>query len=461
MAEYKVQIYRGTILGLLVTAILLVGLKTSAGNNTSPKNVQFPCLREQADIQQEWLKLRLERNLPAIMRKYHIPMWLMICRHQMEDRVFFSLVSPTIFAARRTTMYIFYDRGEKKGIERIALGDQSNGGLYTIYEDPEHPNRELIGDAQWEVLKKLILERNPEKIAIDVSEADALADGLTTGLHEKLIQMLGTELSTKLVPAYPVTLEYQEMRLPEMLPLYRNLLHINHSIVSRALSNEVITPGRTTDSDVAWWIRDEIKKDGLIGDQPHVAILRQGDASLRFKGSAKGTVIEPGDVIHIDFTVTGMRMNTDVQQVAYVLKPGEIDVPDGIKQAMKNTNRLQDIVISQIRRGRTGNEILVDVLAEMRKENIDGTVYCHSIGDHIHGAGPVIGYYDQQFPVPDRGELRIIPESWFAIELNAKTAVPEWNNEKLMIGLEDDAVVYGNGRVGWVLDHQTKFHLIR
>src|SRR5271169_5933289 len=97
----------------------------------------LPPLRQQAEIQQEWLRLRLERNLPVLMRKHGVAMWIVACREYAEDPAFFSLVSPTVFAARRTTIYVFFDRGPDKGIERLALGGESNGGLYTVYRDPD------------------------------------------------------------------------------------------------------------------------------------------------------------------------------------------------------------------------------------------------------------------------------------------------------------------------------------
>src|SRR5690242_171976 len=122
-------------------------------SSQSPK--PLPPMREQAEIQQQWLKLRLDRELPKLMRKHHVQMWLVICREYNEDPVFYSLVSPTVFAARRRTIYVFYDRGQEKGVERLALGGGSNGGLYTVYRDPEAEGHEIYGEGQWVLLKKL------------------------------------------------------------------------------------------------------------------------------------------------------------------------------------------------------------------------------------------------------------------------------------------------------------------
>ena len=147
----------------------------------------LPPLREQAQIQQEWLRLRLERHVPALMRKHGAQMWIVACREYAEDPAFFSLVSPTVFAARRTTIYVFYDRGKDQPIERLALGGDSNGGLYTVYRDPNSANREIYGESQWRLLRKLVDERHPAKIAVDISPVHAFSDGLTVGMRDEAV----------------------------------------------------------------------------------------------------------------------------------------------------------------------------------------------------------------------------------------------------------------------------------
>src|SRR6185295_15298203 len=184
------------VLSFAIAATLLAGSLIAAD---APK--PLPSLREQAEIQQQWLKLRLERVLPTLMRKHSVAMWLVICREYNEDPVFFSLVSPTTFAARRRTIHVFFDRGEEKGIERLALGGGSNGGLYTVYRDPDAQNREIYGETQWTLLKKLIDERNPATIAVNISHTHAFADGLSSGEREKLEATLGPAYLPRLVRA--------------------------------------------------------------------------------------------------------------------------------------------------------------------------------------------------------------------------------------------------------------------
>jgi hypothetical protein len=410
-------------------------------------------VREQAGIQQQWLKLRLERVLPRLMRKHKVKMWIVICREYNEDPVFFSLVSPTTFAARRRTIYVFNDVGEKEGVERLALGGGSNGGLYTVYRDPEIENRELYGEGQWALLKKLVTERNPENIAVNISSTHAFSDGLSASEREKLEAVLGSEYTKRIIRAEELPLEYIETRLPEMMPTYKGMMENVHSLIRRAFSNEVVKPGTTTNEDVVWWLRQQVSDLGFnTWFHPSVRIQRKEKAGVNILAENSPTIIQRGDVLHVDFGITMMRLNTDTQHMGYVLREGEKDVPAGIRQALANSNRLQDIVMERMKVGKTGNEVLTDALTGMKTAGISGSVYTHPIGDHGHGAGPLVGLWDRQQGVPGRGDVKLIPNSWFAIELATTTPIPEWNNH---------AAIDGQGRINWVLKRQSEYHLIR
>lgn len=422
----------------------------------------LPPLRQQAEMQQDWLRLRLERHLPPLMRKHGVQMWIVACREYAEDPAFFSLVSPTVFAARRTTIYVFFDRGASQPIERLALGGGSNGGLYTVYRDPDGARREIYGESQWRLLKKLVDERQPKNIALDISPVHAFSDGLTVGMRDRLMAALGPNYKAKIVPAENLALEYQELRVPEMLPTYRQMMEIVHSLIARAFSNEVITPGRTTDEDVVWWLRQKVNDAGLgTWFQPSVSVQRKAISAATPIERKEGIVIERGDVLHTDFGITALRLNTDTQHMGYVLREGETEPPAGLLAALKNTNRLQDLVLERMRPGRTGNEVLGDALHAMKEAKIEGSVYSHPVGDHGHAAGPLIGLWDVQSGVPGRGDVRLLPGTWFSIELESKTAVPEWGNQKVQVALEEDAILDEQGKMSWVLKRQSEYHLIK
>ena len=423
--------------------------------------VSLPPLREQDAIRQEWLRIRLERVLPAVMRKHGIPMWVVVSREYNEDPVFLSLVSPSSMSARRRTILVFFDRGPEKGVERLALGGGGSRGLYRVYRDPELETRELWGQAQWTLLRKVVDERTPERIAVDISATHAFSDGLSAGEREALEAALGP-WTAKLVRAELLPLEYLETRLPEMLPTWRKLQQIAHAIIARAFSSEVVTPGKTTTEDVVWWMRQTVYDLGL-GEwfPPSVDLQREGLAAEAPLDERKPLVIQRGDVLHCDFGIRAMGMTTDTQHMAYVLKEGETGVPDGLKRALANSNRLQDLHLARMKPGKTGNEVLAGTLAAMKAEGLDGSVYSHPIGDHGHGAGPVIGLWDRQQGVPGRGDVPLVPNSWYAIELQATTSVPEWKGQKVRSSQEEDAVLLEDGTVRWALQRQTEFHLVR
>ncbi|RKH63480.1 M24 family metallopeptidase [Corallococcus llansteffanensis] len=426
----------------------------------------FGTLREQADRQQAWLRERLDTALPQLMRKYGVQMWIIPMREHNEDPVFKALVSPTTFAARRRTIYVFFDRGADKGVERLALGGSSQGGLYDVRRAPQLVDRgggqraaELLGPEQWTLLKEVVEERKPQSIAIDVSPAIAFADGLTHGEYEGMAQALGPTWVKRFKPAGGLPLDMLGWRSADEVRFFEDLTKHAWSIIQTAFSNAVITPGVTTPQDVEWWMRQRLADEGLdTWFQPDVDVQRKGASEEQLGANP---VIQRGDVLHCDFGITALRLNTDTQHMGYVLREGETDAPAGLKAALKNSNRLQDIVTGEIKPGRTGNEVLRAALARMKAEGLDGTVYSHPIGLNGHGAGPMIGMWDRQEGVPGNGEHRVMPQSWFAIELQATTPVPEWGQQPVRSGQEEDVVLDAQGAVHWAYQRQTAFHLVR
>jgi hypothetical protein len=456
-------------LGALASAVAITPLSAQKVETYRP----FGDLRAQAEEQQAWLDERMKTVLPALMKKHGVEMWVVPMREYNEDPVFSSIVSPTTFAARRRTIYVFHDPCAvarcNKPIERLALGGTSQGGVYTAVRSTKAPSgpaggsvqaqAELWGDEQWQVLKAEIEKRNPRSIAINVSTVFAFTDGLSAGELEGMRKALGTKWTSRFKHAEGLALDLIATRLPAETKRYADLQRVVWGIIDTAFSNVVITPGVTRTEDVVWWMRQKVNDLGLgTWFQPSVEVQRNGVSESQLGANP---IIQKGDVLHCDFGITALRLNTDTQHMGYVLRDGESDVPAGLKLALANSNKLQDIVMSEIRPGRTGNEILRSSLAKAKAMGIDGTVYTHPIGMHGHGAGPLIGLWDYQDGVPGRGDARVIPSMWFSIELQATTKVPEWNNQAVRSAQEEDAVVGEDGVARWALARQTDFHLVR
>ncbi len=449
----------------VVLAVIAASAAPAAAQETGPYNAARPfgTLRQQAAVQQSWLKERLEVNLPAVMRAHGVDMWVVAMREYNEDPVFRGLVSATTFAARRRSIYIFFDRGSARGVERLALGGTSQGGLYEVYRAEQSTSTtqkaELWGMDQWRLFASLVKERNPRAIAVNISPDHNFADGLTAGEWEQMKEALGPDLERRVVRNPRIAIDYLALRVPSMAPTYRRLQAFVHEVIGAAFSNLVITPGVTTTDDVVWWMRQRVNDMGLgTWFQPSVEVQRRGVTESNLGSSP---VIQRGDVLHCDFGITAMGLNTDTQHMGYVLREGETDVPAGIRTALARANRLQDILIEKTKPGRTGNQVLRDVLGQMNAEGLEGTMYSHPIGDHGHGAGPLIGLWDYQEGVPGRGDVPVLPNMWFSTELQVTTAVPEWNGQKVRMALEEEAEVRPDGVMQWTLRRQTELHLVR
>lgn len=434
----------------------------------------FGTLREQAALQQDWLKKRMDTFLPALMRKHGIDMWVIPMREYAEDPVFKALTAPETFAARRRTIYVFFDKCAAAAtppspacVERIALGGTSQGGVFEARRSMQKAagdvgrgqQAELWGDEQWQALEAVIAERDPRVIGINRSTVFAFSDGLSSGELQGMSAALGDTWTSRFRNAEALPLELIAARLPEEEAFFEKMTELVWSLTQEMFSSRTITPGATKTSDLVWWWRQRVNELGLdTWFQPSVSVQRAGQTEAQI---GNDPVIQRGDVLHCDVGITVARLNTDTQHNAYVLKEGETDAPSGLQRALAQANALQDIVVSELRPGRSGNEILAASLARMKAQKINGTVYSHPIGLHGHGAGPLIGLWDYQNGVPGRGDARVIPSMWYSIELQATTPVPEWNGQPVRMAQEEDVIIGADGKVRWALRRQNKLFLVR
>jgi hypothetical protein len=456
-----------------IVSLAIVLLSGSAGLSAQEAR-PFGTLREQAAMQQEWLQKRMDTFLPALMRAHKIDMWVVPMREYAEDPVFKALAAPETFAARRRTIYVFFDTCAAGGaapastcIQKIALGGTSQGGVFEARRStkPADSNvgrgqqAELWGDEQWQVLKAVIEERDPKVVAINRSTVWAFADGLTSGELQGMSAALGDKWTSRFRDAGLLPVEFIASRLPEEETFFRRMQEQVWALTETMFSSAVITPGKTRTSDLVWWWRQRVNDLGLgTWFQPSVDVQRSGVTADQLGADP---VIERGDVLHCDVGITVARLNTDTQHLAYVLREGESDAPPGLRRALANANALQDIVMEELRAGRTGNEILAASRARMSSTKINGSIYSHPIGLHGHGAGPLVGLWDYQDGVPGRGDAKVIPSMWYSIELQASTPVPEWGGAIVRMPQEEDAIVGADGKVRWALRRQDRLFLVR
>jgi len=411
-------------------------------------------LRERARVLDELTRQRLDQVVPALMRREKIDLWLLVAREYDEDPVVETMLPATWLRARRRTILVFHDLGEKTGVERFSISRYDVGGLFPGAWNPtEEPD-------QWKRLAALVAERDPERIGVSRSREFAHADGLSATEEEALLAALPERLRGRVVSAEGLAIGWLETRTPSELALYPGLCALAHRIIADGYA--AVRPGQTTTEDLEWWFRERVEALDLdTWFHPSVSVQRaeKAEARVDFARRSGAEVIQPGDLVHCDFGITYLRLNTDTQQHAYVLRPGESAPPAGLVRALEAGNRLQDLLTAEFVTGRTGNEILAGTLARARAEGLEPVVYSHPLGLHGHGAGPAIGMWDQQGGVPGSGERRLFPSTAYAIELSAASKVPEWGELPVKIQLEEDAWFDGE-RVRYLAGRQTAFHVI-
>lgn len=456
--------FRSHCLTILAASLLLATGMTVEANPAQPSQSrmissanEFAILSPRARIAPEnaMLQERLDTLLPKLMAEQNIDMWLVLNREKAEDPVYFTLVPQPSFAARRTTMLVFH-RLADGSVDKLTVNRYPLGAPYTA----AWQGGSL--EEQWQALGELIVARNPQRIGINVSAEWPVADGLTSALHSKLTAVLPESIQQRLVSAENLVVRWLEQRTPAELAIYPHIVAIARGVIAEGFSSRVITPGITTTDDVAWYLRERFSELQLpIWFMPYVSLQRAStpcEVDTPFCGESG--VIQRGDVLHTDVGICYLKLCTDTQEMAYVLRDTETDAPAGLKAAMATGNRWQDILKQQFVTGRTGNQILAATQQAATAAGIRSSTYSHPLGFFGHAPGPTIGMWDNQGPTPIQGDWPLYPNTAYAIEGNIKQPLPEWQNKLVHIKLEQSA--YFNGRdVIYLAGRQTQFHLVR
>ncbi|MFD0862192.1 M24 family metallopeptidase [Sungkyunkwania multivorans] len=410
--------------------------------------------RERAKIVDEILEERFNDLLPTLMDRADIDMWIVISREYNEDPVLRTMLPATWLNARRRTILVFFRDRSKSTIEKLAIARYDIGkNIKSVWNKEKQPD-------QWQALIDLIIGKNPKKIGLNYSDHFGIADGIVKTDHDAFMTRLPKKFQKRVVSAEKLAIGWIETRTEREMAIYSHLVHITHQIIEEAFSANVITPGVTTTEDVVWWMRDKVRSLGLeTWFHPTVDVQRAENSDLyAFDNKPKLDVIRPGDLLHCDFGITYLRLNTDCQELAYVLKSGEQEAPAFLKDALKEGNRLQDILTRNFKTGRTGNEILLKSLSEAKGEGLKPQIYTHPLGLYGHSAGPTIGMWDSQGGVPVNGDYPLYPNTVYAIELNTKVFLKEWKKE-IRVMLEE-AGFYDDMGHRYVNGRQTKLLLI-
>lgn len=399
--------------------------------------------RDRAEMRDAILKDRFENVLPKLMDDTDIDMWLVIAREYNEDPVMRTMLPATWLNARRRTILVFYRNKEKNTLERLAVARYDVGeNITSAWDKEKQPD-------QWARLLELIEERNPKNIGINVSKHFGIVDGLVKTDYDELMEVLPPKYEGRIVSAEKLAIGWIETRTPKEMELYNQLVDITSAIIDEAFSNAVITPGTTTTEDVVWWMREKVTELGLeTWFHPTIDVQRNNEELkshiYSFTKGEKEKVIIPGDLLHCDFGITYITLNTDCQRHAYILKEDETEVPSFLKEAFAKGNRVQDIFTGNFKTGRTGNQVLALSLAQGREEGMQPSIYTHPLGTYGHSSGTTLGMWDSQGGVPVSGDYPLHKNTVYAIELNTTVNIPEWGKD-IRIMLEEAGFWSPNG----------------
>ena len=411
-------------------------------------------LKERARVMEEIQHDRFTELLPELMKAHKIDAWVLITREYSEDPVVKTMLPPTWLNARRRTILVFTLDPKTGELSRAAITRYPFGKLIpSVWKKDEEPN-------QMKALVDYLTERNPKKIGINTSENYGIVDGLAQTDYRLFEEALSSTLKKRLVSAEPLATAWIETRTAREMMVYNQLVEITHNIIAEAFSTKVITPGVTTTDDVVWWLREKVSALGLkTWFHPTIDVQRTGNSDLyAFDGKSKFDVIQPGDLVHCDFGITYLGLNTDCQELAYVLRREETKAPKELEDALADGNRVQDLFTDRFKTGRTGNETLAMALEAGRAEGLRPQIYTHPLGLYGHSAGTTFGMWDSQEGVPGSGDWPLHENTVYAIELNTKVYIEAWEKD-IRIMLEE-AGYFGPNGFAYVNKRQTKLYLI-
>lgn len=452
------MIKKAAIVFLVLGALILTGPGIRAVAQHPGGTPSVLPMRERAALVHRITAKRLDTLLARMMRETGLDMWIISCNEDNLDPLFETMV-PYRNWNPITQVLVLFDRGPGKGVERLNVSRTDTQGLFTNAWDAAAFDQKR-GEGQWEALGRVVRERDPKAIGLNEGEVQWAAGGLTTVLKKRIVEAVGPKYAARLRPAEPLGTLWAETLIEEEVEIMERAAALSRSIIADMFSSKVVTVGQTTAEDLRWYYWQRLADLGLKESfSPFVSIRGRSPKDVE-KWGKDDKVIRPGDLLHCDVGIKYMRWNSDHQEMAYILRPGETDAPETFKKLMAEANRLQDVYCGEFKTGLTGNELLGRILNKARELGIPGPrVYSHSLGYFLHEPGPLIGLPWEQVNNAGRGDVKLVPMSAFVVELSVTGPVPEWGAD-FRLPLEQD-IVFDGERTHFLAGRQTAFHLIR
>ena len=388
------------------------------------------------------------------MRRHEVDLWIILSRENAPDPLveLFGGYGITGWYGHRNA-YLFFDTGGGDTLETTVLGTHLSGHLGRFYDTLTVYGEEGLKPH----LRQYIEARDPRRIAINQSRTISMADGLTAELKAYLLDAVGAPYRDRLVSSEPLVVDYASTHTPAENAVEREASAATFAILRRALSNEVITPGRTTLMDVQYWITAEWKQQGFEFNFPaSLDLQRAGGVTL---DDAADPVIERGDLLHVDFGVRSSGIVADQQKMAYVLREGETAPPAGLVEAFEGSTRAAAIILEEMQVGRTDAAIKQAAERRTSSEGIDTLVYSHVQGYWVHDAG-MWAIHDWPERYGDHPRSILKDGDWVSLEFAVTVPVPEWDDQPVTIMREEDTLVTAATSPEYLSGPQTELWVI-
>jgi len=445
------------LVGITVLVAAITALFASPADQNVPAVLS---IRERAALTLQITQRRLDALLPKIMRETGFDMWIISCNEDNPDPIFETMM-PYENWNPITQILVLFDQGAEKGVERLNVSRTDTQGLFKNVWDATAWDSQKK-ESQWDCLGRIVRERDPKRIGINEGEGQWAAGGLTVVLKKRLVEAIGPKYASRLQSAEPLATLWSETLLDEEIELMERAQAVSHSIIADMFSNKVTTPGYTTTDDLRYYYWQRVADLGLkVSFMPFVSIRGRHPKDIEKYGK-DDKVIRSGDLVHCDVGLKYMRYNSDAQEMAYVLRAGETDVPEFLQKLMAEENRLQDIFCGEFKAGLSGNDILANILKKAKESGIPGPlINSHSLGYFLHEPGPLIGLPWEQTPIQGRGDVKLVPNSCFTAEMRVTLPMPQWGEGKELRFPLEQAVAFTERGVFFLDGRQTKLHIIK
>ncbi len=293
----------------------------------------------------------------------------------------------------------------------------------------------------------------PRSIALNYSESDPAADGLTHGLWLVLNEALAeTGYADRLVSSESIVNALRGRKSTTEIERVTAAVHETEEIFETVRS--ALRPG-VSELEVASWMHEEVARRNLgyawershcpaVNSGPEKEVGHSGPGELRTRS---------GELLHIDFGVQREDYCSDLQRVWYLLGDGETEAPADVLAVWQAVWSAVDAGAALLRPGSAGWEVDAAARDAMTAAGLPEPMYAlgHQLGRSAHDGGTILGpRWDRYGKAP----LGIVEAgNVFTLEFGAP--VPG----RGYVGLEEDVVVTASG-IEWLSSPQRELWLV-